>query len=109
VPPGGLLLWCTDGLVERRVQDIDIQLDRLRPQVESITDLEPQRCCDLVISELAGPPRTDDIALSCRGWTGPLPPADRGRTTRAAAPRKRLARPVGLKSVSCTDCCPRCS
>ncbi len=66
VSPGSLLLWCTDGLVERRGEDIDTGLDRLAHLVAALVDDDPARCCDAVMAEMVGGALLrDDIALLC--------------------------------------------
>ncbi|MGZ3145841.1 PP2C family protein-serine/threonine phosphatase [Lentzea chajnantorensis] len=59
--PGSLVVLYTDGLVERRDQDLDDGLERLRGVV---TPLEPEELCIQVMATMVGDqPATDDIAL----------------------------------------------
>ncbi|WP_434443941.1 PP2C family protein-serine/threonine phosphatase [Lentzea sp. E54] len=61
VPPGTLIVLYTDGLVERRGQDLDLGLERLR---RMIGPMEPEQACILAMSTMVGDqPATDDIAL----------------------------------------------
>jgi serine phosphatase RsbU (regulator of sigma subunit) len=61
VPPGAVLLFFTDGLIERRSSAIDVDLERLRSLV---TADEPAALCDTVIGELLGSePTNDDVAV----------------------------------------------
>jgi sigma-B regulation protein RsbU (phosphoserine phosphatase) len=61
VPPGTLLAFYTDGLVERRGMDLDGRLDQLRQAVRSEP---PEAVCAHVMASLVGrQPATDDIAL----------------------------------------------
>jgi anti-sigma regulatory factor (Ser/Thr protein kinase) len=61
LPPGGLLLLYTDGLVERRDEVIDVGLGRLRSVVAAG---HPEAVCGTVMHELVGSGRPmDDIAL----------------------------------------------
>ncbi len=66
VPPGSLLLWCTDGLVERRGEDIDTGLDTLAHLAEHVRGNDPHTHRDTIMSEMAdGHHLHDDIALLC--------------------------------------------
>lgn len=61
LPPGGLLCFYTDGLVERRDSTLDDGLDRLR---EVVTPAAPEAVCVRVMATLIGLQRArDDIAL----------------------------------------------
>ncbi|OXM53170.1 PP2C family protein-serine/threonine phosphatase [Amycolatopsis alba] len=61
LPPGGSLVFYTDGLVERRDQLIDLGLQRL---VDVVTPEQPGVVCARVMAALVGAtPAQDDIAL----------------------------------------------
>lgn len=61
LPPGALLALFTDGLVERRGQNLDTQLEKLR---QAITPLAPETACARIMATLVGDqPANDDIAL----------------------------------------------
>jgi serine phosphatase RsbU (regulator of sigma subunit) len=61
LPPGGVLLLYTDGLVERRDQPIDEGLERLRT---AVPDEAPGVICRSVTKRLlADFPTADDIAM----------------------------------------------
>jgi serine phosphatase RsbU (regulator of sigma subunit) len=61
VPPGALVALYTDGLVERRGQDLDERLDKLRQAVRPVA---PEAACVRIMTALVGDqPATDDIAL----------------------------------------------
>jgi putative methionine-R-sulfoxide reductase with GAF domain len=61
VPPGALLVFYTDGLVERRGADIDKRLEQLRA---AIHPGPPEAVCARVMATMVGTRRaTDDIAL----------------------------------------------
>ncbi|MFD9700923.1 PP2C family protein-serine/threonine phosphatase [Lentzea sp. NPDC059081] len=61
VPPGALVALYTDGLVERRGQDLDAGLELLRGAVRAV---EPEAACIRVMAVMVGDqPATDDIAL----------------------------------------------
>jgi PAS domain S-box-containing protein len=62
--PGDTLVLFTDGLIERRGEDIDASLDRLVAVLGRFAGEHPERLADLVLAELgvAGGAR-DDIAL----------------------------------------------
>ncbi|MFE0458512.1 SpoIIE family protein phosphatase [Kitasatospora sp. NPDC058965] len=62
LPPEGLVVLCTDGLVERRDRDLDDGLETLRATVaEQRGDLE--HSCDAVLASLVTGTREDDIAV----------------------------------------------
>ena len=61
LPPGGILVLYTDGLVERRGEGIDDGLERLRAAV--VAD-SPDSACRVIMHQLVGTSATtDDIAL----------------------------------------------
>jgi serine phosphatase RsbU (regulator of sigma subunit) len=61
VPPGALLCFFTDGLVERPGEVIDEGLDRL---CEAVTAQSPEMACAAVMGALVGSePARDDIAV----------------------------------------------
>lgn len=61
VPPGALLAYYTDGLVERRGTDLDGRLDQLRKTVRAD---RPEAVCARVMATMVGThAATDDIAL----------------------------------------------
>jgi serine phosphatase RsbU (regulator of sigma subunit) len=60
-PPGGVLLFYTDGLIERRDVDLD---DRLEQLTTAVPLADPENVCSSVMHEMIGhQPSTDDIAL----------------------------------------------
>jgi phosphoserine phosphatase RsbU/P len=61
IPPGALLCFYTDGLMERRGELIDDGLTRLR---QAVTAQSPEAACATVMQALVGSgPARDDIAL----------------------------------------------
>ncbi|MEJ5867622.1 PP2C family protein-serine/threonine phosphatase [Pseudokineococcus sp. 5B2Z-1] len=64
--PGDVLVLCTDGLLERRDQGLDVGQARL---LETLSGLpadvrgSAQRLCDVVLDACAPGPREDDVAL----------------------------------------------
>ena len=60
VPPGSLLLAYTDGLVERRDDDIMRGLERARRVLAAARPDEPERLCDQLLAEN---PTDDDTAV----------------------------------------------
>ncbi|NGY64129.1 SpoIIE family protein phosphatase [Lentzea sp. NEAU-D13] len=61
VPPGTLIVLYTDGLVERREQDLDVGLERLR---QTVSPMGPEEACVRIMATMVGDrPATDDIAL----------------------------------------------
>jgi serine phosphatase RsbU (regulator of sigma subunit) len=60
-PAGGVLLFYTDGLIERRGADLD---DRLEELLSATPPAEPETVCTSVMHQMIGSrPGTDDIAL----------------------------------------------
>jgi len=83
IPPGALLCFYTDGLIERPGQLIDDGLERLRGVV---TAESPETVCSVVMGALVGDePARDDIALLIlrRQSDGRFP-----RATRHPSPRR---------------------
>ncbi|QQQ74065.1 SpoIIE family protein phosphatase [Saccharothrix sp. 6-C] len=61
LPPGSLVALFTDGLVERRGQDLDDRLESLR---RVVTPSTPEAACTRIMTTLVGDrPANDDIAL----------------------------------------------
>ncbi len=61
---GDLLLAYTDGLVERRGEDVDVGFERLRATVESLAGVEDlDRLVDRVLRAQVGGDQADDVAL----------------------------------------------
>ena len=63
MPSGATLLLYTDGLVEDRLQDIDVGLDRLLASALAAGTTDPELMCDAILAEVAGEERSDDVAL----------------------------------------------
>jgi GAF domain-containing protein/anti-sigma regulatory factor (Ser/Thr protein kinase) len=66
VPDGAMLVWYSDGLLERRDEVIDVGLDRLAKTAESLHGAEPQVWCDRIMTAMTeGAATTDDVVVSC--------------------------------------------
>lgn len=66
IPAGSLLLWCTDGLVERRTEDIDVGLTRLAELAPRLSHLDLDTLCTTTVEQMAaGQLLQDDVALLC--------------------------------------------
>jgi PAS domain S-box-containing protein len=63
LPPGATLVLYTDGLVESRVADVDVGMRLLLATAEAAGTTDPDRLCDVLLAELAGAGRDDDVAL----------------------------------------------
>ena len=71
LPPGSTLVCFTDGLYERRSEDIDDQLERLRV---AVTADRPERVCSDVMGSMVGSHLVDDdTALLVLTRTQPAP------------------------------------
>jgi PAS domain S-box-containing protein len=63
-PVGGSLIAYTDGLIERRGEDIDVGIKRIAAAAASRPGMDPRLVADLLIAEqTAGQTRGDDLAL----------------------------------------------
>ena len=67
IPPGAMLVWYSDGLVERRTTDIDTGLDRLAAVAAGLDPAAPpQSWCDAIIERLTDAEDVeDDLVLIC--------------------------------------------
>jgi serine/threonine-protein kinase RsbW len=63
LPVGATLVLFTDGLVESRTADLDEGLDHLLTVARGSGLSDPDALCDLLLAELTGTHRADDIAL----------------------------------------------
>ena len=63
MPPGSTLLLYTDGLVERRDENQELDLDALREVLAPLAGLELEALCDAMLARLAPDPGEDDTAL----------------------------------------------
>ena len=63
LPVGATLVLFTDGLVESRTADIDEGLSRLLAAADGAGTTNPDDLCDLLLAQLTGVHRADDIAL----------------------------------------------
>jgi hypothetical protein len=63
IPDGSTVVLFTDGLVERRGENIDLGLDRLRSAGAGAKDDTPAALLEHLLSTLPGSTRPDDIAL----------------------------------------------
>jgi serine phosphatase RsbU (regulator of sigma subunit) len=79
IPPGAMVLWYSDGLIESRHSDLDAGFDRLVSVAAAQDGDDPQAWCDAVIAELTrGHRLADDVVLLCvalRGVDLPVPAA----------------------------------
>jgi serine phosphatase RsbU (regulator of sigma subunit) len=61
LPPGAAVVLYTDGLVERRGEDLDLGLELLR---RTVTPMDPEALCTRIMAAMVGDkPATDDVAL----------------------------------------------
>jgi serine phosphatase RsbU (regulator of sigma subunit) len=66
LPPGSTLLLYTDGLVERRGEDIERGLTRLRQHAARLAHLPVHRFCDELLDSLIDLPQDDVAVLALR-------------------------------------------
>ncbi|HEX3790361.1 MAG TPA: GAF domain-containing SpoIIE family protein phosphatase [Pseudonocardiaceae bacterium] len=94
LPPGGLLCFYTDGLVERRDSSIDVGLERLRL---AVTAADPETVCARVMAALVGNlAARDDIAVLAMRRD---PDAVSQEPARADSASKPLAAPASAPPV----------
>jgi serine phosphatase RsbU (regulator of sigma subunit) len=102
VPPGSMLLWYSDGLVERRDADIDAGLSRLTSIASRLDGAHPRAWCDAVMRELTGGQLLhDDVVLICLrlqpstpdAVVPPTVPPEAGRTPSVLRGLSTLTRP----------------
>ncbi|BCB90775.1 SpoIIE family protein phosphatase [Phytohabitans suffuscus] len=76
VPDGAMLVWYSDGLLERRDEVIDVGLDRLAKAAASVRGADPQEWCDSIVSAMTGgAATTDDVVVTCLRLAGITAPA----------------------------------
>ena len=63
IGPGSTLLFFTDGLVERRGEDIDDGLARLARSAGARSDLSAARLVDAILEDMLVGELKDDVAL----------------------------------------------
>ncbi len=67
LPPGSTLLLYTDGLVERRGEDIDVSVERLRGHLAELTTTPLGEAVDEVVRrQVPGDPDDDVVVLAMR-------------------------------------------
>jgi serine phosphatase RsbU (regulator of sigma subunit) len=66
VPPGAMLVWYSDGLIERRGENIDRGLDRLAALAASVGGTDAQHWSDSLLSGMtSGQVISDDVVVAC--------------------------------------------
>jgi serine phosphatase RsbU (regulator of sigma subunit) len=62
--PGDTVLLCTDGVVERRGESLDVGLERLRTAAAELADLDPEDLCDALLARaVPAEDQADDVAM----------------------------------------------
>jgi serine phosphatase RsbU (regulator of sigma subunit) len=87
LPVGSTLLLYTDGLIERRGQDLDDGIARLRDTLTELADLPLDALLDQLLDRLVPGRREDDCAVIALRPRRPVSRA--GRAAPAAAPSRR--------------------
>lgn len=72
VPAGSTLFCFTDGLVERRDEDIDVGMDRLAATLQEATGRPVDDLVAHAVASLRDADAADDIAALALRWAGPL-------------------------------------
>jgi serine phosphatase RsbU (regulator of sigma subunit) len=66
VPSGSMLVWYSDGLIERRGETVDWGLDRLAAVAASLTGTDAQHWSELLLTGMTdGQLISDDIVVVC--------------------------------------------
>jgi serine phosphatase RsbU (regulator of sigma subunit) len=66
IGPGAVLLWYSDGLLERRTGNLNDGMRSLAAVVGGLSqDAEPQEWCDRVLAALVGDRAEDDVIIIC--------------------------------------------
>lgn len=68
--PGGVVVFFTDGLVERRGESIEVGLERLRSVCDVIGVRSADDVADAILLEMLPSGARDDVALCAVRWTG---------------------------------------
>ena len=63
VPRGSTVVLYTDGLVERRGEDLRVGIARLRDALAELADLDLETLCDALLARMLPPLPDDDVAL----------------------------------------------
>ncbi len=66
MPPGALLFVYSDGLVERRGEDIDDGIDELLALLDGLRGASPREIVDAAVETLAHEAPDDVVALAIR-------------------------------------------
>jgi len=82
MPPGSMLVAYTDGLIERRGEDIDSGLDRLAAAVSLPDGPLPSWLAELLPTQL-GEGAADDVAVLALRWSGDVPGSEASETSAA--------------------------
>ncbi|HEV7193508.1 MAG TPA: GAF domain-containing SpoIIE family protein phosphatase [Jatrophihabitantaceae bacterium] len=71
VPPDTTLLLYTDGLIERRTEDIDQSLERLHDNARALAGDDLPRALDAMVDVVRDPDRDDDVTALAIRWAAP--------------------------------------
>src|SRR5204863_5124492 len=74
-PPGSVLVLYSDGLIERRGEQLDLGMARLSEVLREAPSVYPEDLADRVFADLIGEgPQDDDVAILCLRATSEAPP-----------------------------------
>ncbi|TMM23861.1 MAG: GAF domain-containing protein [Actinobacteria bacterium] len=74
-PPGSVLVLYSDGLIERRGEQLDLGMARLSEVLREAPSVYPEDLADRFFAELIGEgPQDDDVAILCLRATSEAPP-----------------------------------
>lgn len=88
LPPGSTLLLYTDGLVERRHEDIDVSLERLRRHAFDASRLPLDAFCDALLVGMPAEDSDDDMAVVALRVPPSVPGPPGGRPERGDPDRQ---------------------
>ena len=85
-PPGSVLVLYSDGLIERRGEQLDLGMARLRDVLRDAPSVHPEALADRLLADLIGEiPQDDDVAVLCLRAAPEAPPLVISMPAEAAA------------------------
>ena len=69
--PGATVVLFSDGLVERRREQLDAGFARLAASAARHAGLGPEELADAIVADLTADVIADDVIVVCVRWSGP--------------------------------------